>query len=76
MREAEKRELLQSMAVPVLAIFTALAVSAVLILLSDVKVLTAYANVFNDPGAALCGHGQGRGRCLWRPVPRGHRQSG
>ena len=34
--------LLESMLVPVLAIFTALAVSAVLILLSDVKVLAAY----------------------------------
>jgi ABC-type uncharacterized transport system permease subunit len=48
-----RREALESMLVPVLAIFTALAVSAVLILASDVKVLTAYSHILQDPGAAL-----------------------
>ncbi len=47
------REALESTLIPVLAIFTALVVSAVIILLSDVKVLAAYANIFQDPGGAL-----------------------
>lgn len=52
-RTSPRREALESMLVPVLAIFTALAVSAVLILASDVKVLTAYSHILQDPGAAL-----------------------
>ncbi len=52
-RISPRREALESMLVPVLAIFTALAVSAVLILASDVKVLTAYSHILQDPGAAL-----------------------
>jgi general nucleoside transport system permease protein len=50
---SKRHEALESVVVPFLAIFTALAVSAVLILLSDVKVLTAYSLVFQDPGGAL-----------------------
>ncbi len=49
----EGGELLRSLLVPVLAIFTALVVSAVLILASDVKVLAAYANIGADPSGAL-----------------------
>jgi general nucleoside transport system permease protein len=52
-RTSPRREALESMLVPVLAIFTALAVSAVLILASDVKVLTAYSHIFQNPGGAL-----------------------
>ena len=47
------RQALGSLAVPILAIFTALVVSAVLILASDVKVLTAYSHFFQNPGGAL-----------------------
>ena len=47
------RQALDSLLIPVLAIFTALVVSAVLILLSDVKVLAAYRNFFQNPVGAL-----------------------
>jgi len=52
------RQALGSLAVPVLAIFTALVVSAVLILASDVKVLTAYSHFFQNPGGALAATGK------------------
>jgi ABC-type uncharacterized transport system permease subunit len=47
------RHALNSLLIPVLAIFTALVVSAVLILLSDVNVLAAYRNFFQNPVGAL-----------------------
>jgi general nucleoside transport system permease protein len=47
------REAMNSMAVPVLAVFTALVVSGVLILASDVAVLTAYSHLLGNPGGAL-----------------------
>jgi ABC-type uncharacterized transport system permease subunit len=52
------RQALGSLLVPVLAIFTALVVSAVLILASDVKVLTAYSHFFQNPGGALAATGK------------------
>jgi simple sugar transport system permease protein len=52
------RQALGSLVVPILAIFTALVVSAVLILASDVKVLTAYSHFFQNPGGALAATGK------------------
>jgi ABC-type uncharacterized transport system permease subunit len=52
-RTSAWRQALSSLLVPVLAIFTALVVSAVLILISDVNVLAAYGTFFRNPAGAL-----------------------
>lgn len=47
------RRALNVFAIPVLALFSALVLSAIFILGSDVAVLTAYGRFFSDPGGAL-----------------------
>lgn len=47
------RRFLQPLLVPFLAIFTALVISGLFIVLSDMEVLSAYANLFQEPGRAL-----------------------
>jgi len=47
------RAILNTLAVPVLALFSALVLSAFFILISDPVILNAYKNFFTDPGHAL-----------------------
>jgi len=47
------RRFLQPLLVPFLAILTAFVISGLFIILSDMEVLSAYANLFQDPGQAL-----------------------
>lgn len=52
------RAILNTLAVPVLALFSALVLSAVFILISDPVILDAFRNFFTDPGHALALSGQ------------------
>lgn len=47
------RRFLEPLVVPFLAIFTALVISSLFIVLSDTEVLSAYGNLFQNPGRAL-----------------------
>ncbi len=52
-RELKGQELLRAAAIPVLAVFTAMVIGGIVIILTDPVVLAAYRHFFSAPGAAI-----------------------